>query len=735
MTDSSAAPAAASKPTRRLDKALGLFDLYSISAAGLFSAGFFLLPALTFHYAGPSAVFAYPVAALLMLPAVLSIAELSTALPRAGGPYYFLDRALGPLFGTVAGFGTWLALVLKSGFAFIGMGAYVSLFIDAPSQYTVWMVKGLAVAMTVAFTVLNLLGAKETKRLQNLLMAGLAAVLAYYLVQGGAHMAGVANRGELTDQFQPMLSDEFGPRGFISAVALVFLTSAGLIKLASVSEEVKKPERNLPLCLFLVVGTATVVNMLGAAIMVAVLEPDALDGTLTPAADAARAFFDWLPGSSGVVLVAVAAIAAFAASGNAGILGGSRYPLAMARDRLLPTRFAVVTRQSHTPVNATLITSGTMIAFIVAFNADVVAKLASSFNLLVFAMLHVAVIVLRESRIESYDPGFKSPWYPWTQIVGGLLSFWLIIEMGWVADLFSAGIVVVGAIWYFKWARERVQRHGAIFHLFERLGRHRFDKLEYEFREILMEKGARDQDPFDDIVARAPVIDIQGPTTFEVVIRRASERLAPELNVTAEEIEQKFVDSGRYGGAPVSHGAVLPHFRVDGIDRGMMLIVRAVDGFPVEIPGARTEEGEPKLADTYAVFFLVSPESDPGMHLRILAQIAAHLEHEHFLDAWTTAPDELSLKEILMRDERYVAVTLRGEGPASELIGKPLSQATFPEGVLVAMVRREDHVFVPRGSTVLELGDRLTLLGEPAGIARAYKLFVAGVRERGKKQG
>ncbi|MEM1099874.1 MAG: amino acid permease, partial [Planctomycetota bacterium] len=66
-----------------LAKTLGLLDIYAITTAGFFSAGFFVLPALAFEVGGPAAVFAYPLAAILMAPSMLSIAELATALPRA----------------------------------------------------------------------------------------------------------------------------------------------------------------------------------------------------------------------------------------------------------------------------------------------------------------------------------------------------------------------------------------------------------------------------------------------------------------------------------------------------------------------------------------------------------------------------------------------------------------------------------------------------------------------------
>lgn len=115
-------------PPEKLRKELGLFDGIAISTGAMFSSGFFLLPGLAAAQTGPSVPLAYLVAGLFILPAMIAVAELATAMPRAGGAYYFLDRALGPLVGTVGGLGTWLALVLKSSFALVGMGAYLAIY-------------------------------------------------------------------------------------------------------------------------------------------------------------------------------------------------------------------------------------------------------------------------------------------------------------------------------------------------------------------------------------------------------------------------------------------------------------------------------------------------------------------------------------------------------------------------------------------------------------------------------
>ncbi len=98
---------------RKLKKDLKLIDVYAIATGTTLSAGFFLLPGLAAISAGPALVLAYILAAVPLIPAMFSIIELATAMPKAGGVYYFLDRTLGPLMGTIGGIGTWLALILK----------------------------------------------------------------------------------------------------------------------------------------------------------------------------------------------------------------------------------------------------------------------------------------------------------------------------------------------------------------------------------------------------------------------------------------------------------------------------------------------------------------------------------------------------------------------------------------------------------------------------------------------
>lgn len=696
----------------RLKKELRLSDVYVIATGAMFSSGFFLLPGLATASTGPSVILAYFLSALLIVPAMLSQAELATAMPRAGGAYYFLDRTLGPLVGTIGGLGTWMALILKSAFALIGMGAYLAIVLDVP-------VKPLAVTLTVLFAGLNILGAKQSTRVIRVLVWGLLAILGFFILHGISTllMEGIVETHRT--QFSPFFTN--GLDGLLGTVGLVFVSYVGLTQVASLAEEVENPDRNIPLGMILSLVTVTAVYVVGVYIMVAVMGPSMLSGSLTPVADAAGAFFTWIPAKAGVLLMVVAAVAAFASMSNTGILAASRYPLAMARDHLIPQLFASLGR-FRTPVPATIVTAALLVFFILVLNVAQVAKLASAIQLLLFGLINISVIVMRESHIESYDPGFRSPWYPWMQIAGIVFPLILVAEMGWLASLSTMGMVAVSIGWYNYYARGRLARDGAIYHVFERLGRRRFAGLERELRDIMKEKGARAEDPFDEVVAHASLIDVAGAEPLAHIIEDASDLLARSLPASAEQIAEQITRGVDVAGMPMSHGVALLHARFSGVEFPALVLVRSRAGVTFADTGM---EHTPAADDApvHAVFVLVSGVSDPGRHLRILAHLAGRVELDDFIPQWLAAEDEQELKEILLRDDRFLSIEIKVGTPSEALIGRALKEIRMPEGSLIALIHRSGETLVPRGATVLRERDRLTVIGGPEGLSEVAGLY------------
>lgn len=683
---SSAAPA---KPLR---KELGLLDVYAVSTGATLSAGFFLLPGVAAQAAGPAIVLAYLLAALPMIPAMFSVVELATAMPRAGGVYYFLDRSLGPMMGMIGGFGTWLALILKVAFALVGMGAYLGIFFgELPIQ-------PVAILLAVILGALNLTGAKKSGKLQVFLVTGLLAALTWFI--GGG-----------LPEIQPRFYEGFldvGSSAILSTAGFVYISYVGVTKVASLSEEVKDPEKILPRAVFLSLGTAVLVYGLGTAVMVGVVPPEQLAGDLTVAATAAWIIF----GDIGRTILVIAALVAFTSVANAGTLSASRYPLAMSRDHLMPASFGEVGPKG-TPTRAILLTVGLIVVVLATLDVSKIAKLASAFQLLMFALVCLAVIVWREADIDSYDPGYSSPFYPWMQLFGIGASIVLITKMGWLSTLFSAGLVIAAIVWFRVYASDKVEREGAIYHLFERLGRRRDPGLDIELRGILKEKGLRDEDPFDEIVARSGVLDFSEEMTFEQVAHDASKLLAELTRCDAEDIVEGILQGTRLGATPVTKGVALPHVRLEGLNEAQLVIVRSEPGIMIrpDLPNQSRGPGAIPREQAHALLFLASPKDDPSQHLRILAKLASRVEDEHFQGEWFAAKDDHGLKEVLLHNDNFLTLRLNEEAKTSDLIGLALRQINLPDSALLAIVRRKGRSIVPKGSTVLESGDRITFIG------------------------
>ena len=691
-----------SREYKALKKELSLIKIYSLATGATLSSGFFLLPGIAAAQAGPAVSISYLIAALLMVPGVLSMAELATAMPRAGGMYYFLDRSLGPIFGTIGGIGTWLALVLKTAFALVGMGTYISLFVeDLP-------IVEIACVLAMVFGFLNYFGSKKSGGFQVVLVTGLLVFLGAFMGYGVSkiHLEHFAN---------------YWGSGFDSIFAttgLVYISYAGITKIASVSEEVSNPEKNLPRGMLLALITAIVIYMIGTSVMVGVVPAEKLYYDLAPVATAGRE----LLGYWGALALTIAAILAFFSVVNAAILSASRYPLAMSRDHLVPNFLKSLSKYG-TPGYGILLTVGLIILCLFAFNPIKIAKLASAFQLILFALTCLSVIIMRESRIESYDPGFKSPLYPWVQIIGIIVPVFLIIEMGALPMLFSLGLFILGIVWYFYYASDKVVRDGAIYHIFARLGERRFEGLDHELRGILKEKGLRAEDPFEETIARAGVLDLDRPTSFEEIVRMAAGKFVKRIDQveSVEVLAEQFLRGTRLGATPIANGVALPHLRMPELARQEMVIVRTKKR--VQVVSEKNESAVLDDEGVFALFFLISPEEDPGQHLRLLAEIASRVENQNFNNLWFAAADEQELKEIFHHDDLFISLVLKRGHASENMIDKQVCELDLPQGSLITIIYRRGQIFIPRGQTRLRDQDRLTIIGEPKGIQQLRDKF------------
>ncbi len=424
---------------KELERDLGLPSVLAISVGAMIGSGIFILPALALKIAGPAVILAYLLAGLLVVPAALSKSEMATAMPEAGGTYIYIERGMGPLLGTIAGAGTWFSLSFKGALALVGGVPYLLLLFDLP-------LKPVALALAALLILVNVVGAKQTGRLQVGIVVVMLAALGWF----AAGSAPSAQTGNYADFF----ADGIG--GLLAATGLVFVSYAGVTKVASVAEEVEDPGRNIPLGILGSLAFTTVLYVAIVAVLVGVTDPGSVAGTLTPVAVAAEVTL----GRAGVVAVILAAILALVSTANAGILSSSRYPFAMSRDSLAPPSLSAVNDRFGTPVNSITLT-GVVLLVLIAFVPILdIAKLASAFQIMVFALINLAVVAFREGSAE-YEPEFSSPLYPWMQVFGAVTGLALLTQMGTVALAGAALITVASVVWYLVYVRPRVRREGA----------------------------------------------------------------------------------------------------------------------------------------------------------------------------------------------------------------------------------------------------------------------------------
>ncbi len=426
--------------TAQLQRRLGLYAVFTISIGAMIGSGIFVLPGLAFEVGGPGVILAFALAGVVVLPAALAQSEMATAMPRAGGAYLYIDLAMGPLMGTIAGFGVWFSLVFKAAFALVGLEFYLRRFTDLDPSF-------IGLVIGVALLGINLYGIRESGRVQAVLVTVVFVVLITF-IGGGATLVE-------SDYFHPFFNGGFV--GLLETAAIIFVSYAGVTNVASVAEEIASPARTIPVAIISSLLVMMFIYPAVTYVMVGVTPPEIFGGDLTPLATASTQFFpNWV-----VTAVSVVGVLALVSMANAGLIASSRYPFAMARRRLAPSIFSHVGKRSGAPTWAILLTGALLLSFVAFLPIFELAKLASAFQLLVLAMINLAQLAFRSAGLWWYRPKFHAPGYPWVPILGIVACLVLITQLGLQALLGAGGIIVGGLVWYQIYGRSRAIKESA----------------------------------------------------------------------------------------------------------------------------------------------------------------------------------------------------------------------------------------------------------------------------------
>ena len=416
---------------KKLERSLNLTSVIAISIGGMLGSGIFVLPGLAAAKTGSSVWLAYLLAAIFILPAALSKSELATAMPSSGGTYVYIERAFGPILGTISGIGLWLSLLLKSSFALVGFSAYLTVLINLDSG----LAKYIALLFLLLIMLLNIYGVKKVGKVQIVIVSisvlGLIALLIF----------GLPNvNPELLD---PVFTK--GNIGLISTVAFVYISYAGVTKVAAIAGEIKNPSKNLPLAMMFSLLIMTILYVSIAFTLVGNIPLNDLATDIKPIYTIAHL----LGGEYIGYIAAVIGVITLVSMANSGVLASSRFPFAMARDKLFPDFMSKIHPEKLTPVVTITMTCVAMALTILFLDVEKIAKLASAFMVMSFMLVNACVIILRETAVQWYTPTYKSPLYPFVQLFGIFSGAVLLMLLGLVPFLSVVGIIILGTIIYF----------------------------------------------------------------------------------------------------------------------------------------------------------------------------------------------------------------------------------------------------------------------------------------------
>lgn len=378
---------------------------------------------------------------------IFSYTELSTAIPHSGGPYAYARRALGPLFGLLAGVATLLEFVFAPPAIALAIGSYIHF--RAPQL----PVKAVAVGAFVIFALLNCWGVELAARFELFVTALAVFELAIYFGITAPHVQ--------TSRLlaQPLLP--FGVSGIFLALPFAIWFYLALEGVAMSAEEVVNPKRDIPIGY--TAGLLTLVTLaLGTLICTSGVVPWTelvQDDSPLP-----RAMAKVLsPGHPLTHMMVYIGLFGLLASFHGIMMGYSRQVFALARGGYLPPLLAYLHPRRRTPVFAVILPAIVGLFVVWSGKTDQAITLSALGAALLYILSMVSLLTLRR-RDPGLERPYRAPGYPVLPIVALALALLCLCAIVYSAPLLAVACLVIYALfigYYLKWARPRVERSAA----------------------------------------------------------------------------------------------------------------------------------------------------------------------------------------------------------------------------------------------------------------------------------
>ncbi len=432
-------------------RVLGPWSTSALITGAMIGTGIFLFVSdVAQHLPNRTAILAaWIVGAAIASCGALSLAELAAAYPQTGGVYVFLRRAYGPFMGFLYSWAKVLIMRVGTlGILAVAFSKWCLDFLNLDPQKLVWLDKGTAFAVIVAVTAINIVGLRAGSTVQNVLTAIKILCLVGIIIVGTAFAAGLLVSHPVT--IQPAEHHEgFSLLLFGAALIAVMWTFGGWDESPFIAEEVRNPERNLPLSILGGLWTVAVLYVLVNAAYLAILSPGEVAGSAGVAAPVA---IERAVGSGARRILSIALMLSAFGAANGYALTGGRIAYATGREQALFRWFARTNSRTRTPARSLVVQGALTIAAILIFKHPFTLLLYTGLAYWVFAGLTAAAVMMLRLRDPERERPFRVWGYPVIPILFVAASLGMSVSVVFSSTrnaLMTVGIMAVGAVAYF----------------------------------------------------------------------------------------------------------------------------------------------------------------------------------------------------------------------------------------------------------------------------------------------
>ncbi len=435
----------------RLKQTLGAFDLILLGVGAIVGTGIFILPGtVAASHSGPAIVFSFLIAAIVCALAAMCYSEFSSAIPVTGSAYTYGYIIFGELLAWFVGWALILEYGLASASVATGWSAYLVSLLEGlnikipssltgpfkPAEGTFINLPAVLIVLIISFLLTR--GLQESAKINRIMVFVKVGVILLFILVGVFYVK--------PENWQPFMP--FGFEGVLAGGALVFFAYLGFDAVSSAAEEVKNPQRNLPIG---IIGSLLICSFLyiSVSLVLTGIVPYTELNVSNPVSYALQIVeHDWISG-----VISLGAVTGMMTVILVMLYGGSRLIFAIARDGLLPQVLTKLNPKHKTPdVNTWIF--GIAVAFCAGFiPLNTLAELVNMGTLIAFTIVSLGVIFLRRNK-SIPKGGFKVPLFPLLPILSFLACLFLILQLSihtWIA----CGIwFVVGLIFYFVYGRK-----------------------------------------------------------------------------------------------------------------------------------------------------------------------------------------------------------------------------------------------------------------------------------------